>query len=73
MAGQLKKGGGNEGLKNLKKNIKCFNCHKKGHLKCDCWASGGGAEGKGLKFWKGKQKEVAVKSETKNEEDADAV
>jgi len=25
----------------------CFNCHKKGHLKRDCWAKGGGCEGKG--------------------------
>jgi hypothetical protein len=23
----------------------CFNCHKKGHLKKDCWAKGGGKEG----------------------------
>ena len=25
----------------------CFNCHKKGHLKKDCWAKGGGCERKG--------------------------
>lgn len=29
--------------------IKCFNCQKEGHKKDDCWAPGGGAEGKGPK------------------------
>ena len=32
VAGQLKKGGGNHGLKKLKKNVECFNCHKMGHF-----------------------------------------
>jgi len=31
----------------LKKSIECFNCHKKGHVKADCWAKGGGKEGQG--------------------------
>src|SRR5271168_3398649 len=34
--GKGKKGG--EGSKNSKKNLKCYNCQKKGHLKKDCWA-----------------------------------
>ena len=71
MAGQSKKGNG--GSKKSKKDIECWNCHKKGHTKPDCWAPGGGAEGKGPKKWKGKQKETAAKTEVKDDEDADAV
>jgi hypothetical protein len=41
-----KRGGG-------KSNIECYNCHKKGHMKADCWAKGGGKEGQGPK---GKEK-----------------
>ena len=26
---------------------KCYNCKKKGHIAKDCWAKGGGMEGKG--------------------------
>jgi len=28
-----------------KRNIECYNCKKKGHMKADCWAKGGGKEG----------------------------
>ena len=28
-----------------KKNIECFNCHKFGHFKSECWAKGGDKEG----------------------------
>ena len=34
----------------------CYNCHKKGHLKKDCWAKGGGREGQGPKGRKRKEK-----------------
>jgi transposase InsO family protein len=36
--------------------MKCFNCQKEGHKIQDCWAPGGGAEGKGpkQKFKRGK-------------------
>jgi hypothetical protein len=27
------------------RNIECYNCHKLGHYKSDCWAKGGGKEG----------------------------
>jgi hypothetical protein len=35
--------------KRLKKDIKCFNCKKLGHVKADFWAKGGGKEGQGPK------------------------
>lgn len=38
----------------MKRDIKCFNCHKKVHRKADCWAKGGGKEGQGPKSKKGK-------------------
>jgi len=34
-----------EERKNKRKNIECYNCHKKGHYKSQCWAKGGGDEG----------------------------
>ncbi|PIL31778.1 transcription factor [Ganoderma sinense ZZ0214-1] len=30
-------------------DIECFNCHRKGHLKSDCWQKGGGKKGQGLR------------------------
>jgi hypothetical protein len=35
--------------KGKKRDIECFNCHKKGHTKVQCWVKGGGNEGGGLK------------------------
>lgn len=35
--------------KKNKKDIECFNYHKKGHMKSDCWAKGGDKEGQGPK------------------------
>ena len=42
--GSLKGGKGGKGGKS---DVECFNCHKKGHKKADCWAKGGGKEGQG--------------------------
>ena len=54
-------GGSLKGQKGAKKDVECFNCHKKGHYKADCWAEGGGKEGEGPKSkGKGKAKEVAA-------------
>jgi hypothetical protein len=35
--------------KKSKKDVECFNCKKRGHMKADCWAKGGGKEGQGPK------------------------
>ena len=36
---------GQKGALSSKKNVKCFNCKKKGHYKSECWAPGGRKEG----------------------------
>ena len=66
-----------------KKNMECFNCHKKGHSKAECWASGGGNEGggpkqKGKKNRNGKDKsgkkaEVAAANDSQSDIEAWAV
>ena len=33
--------------KSKRKNVECYNCHKKGYYKLECWAKGGGSEGQG--------------------------
>jgi len=33
------------GQKKDHRDIECFNCQKKGHIKANCWAKGGGKEG----------------------------
>ena len=52
-SGKGQKGGSNS---KRDKNVECFNCHKKGHKKPDCWAPGGGKEGQGPNQ-KGKEKD----------------
>ena len=59
------------------KRVKCYNCKKLGHVVKECWAPGGGAEGKGPKQkdkgGKGKGKDTAAKIEEKKEDDDDGV
>ncbi len=56
-----------------RKNVTCHNCKKKGHFKADCWAKGGGMEGKGPKGKKGEGKggqgAVANVAEAKDDDD----
>ena len=59
--------------KNKKKNkcdIECFNCHKKGHMKSECWAKGGSKEGQGPKKTAGTKEGAAVV--TKKTKDVEA-
>jgi len=38
------------------RNVQCENCNKKGHIKAECWAKGGGREGQFESDWrKGKR------------------
>ena len=39
-----------------KSKKQCSNCNKRGHLKANCWAKGGGKEGQGLRRGKDKDK-----------------
>ena len=52
--GSSKKGGS-------KKDVECFNCHKKGHYAADCWAKGGGKEGQGPRNKKKKESASSAK------------
>src|ERR1700678_1548094 len=62
------------------KSIECFNCHKKGYKKPDCWAKGGGKEGQGHNQKgkgefkdkeKQKEKETAASAKDKTEKKSD--
>ena len=41
--------------------MECFNCHKKGHKKAECWAKGGRKEGQGPKSKLKKEKDESKK------------
>ena len=49
--------------KKQRSDVECFNCHKKGHMKSDCWAKGGGKEGQGPKKKSGGSKDSGAKAE----------
>ena len=64
---------GNKGGSSSKKNVECYNCGKKGHIKKECWAEGGGKEGQGPKQkGKGKSKGKGKEKESKEKETAAA-
>ena len=63
----------NKGGKKMNKDVECFNCHKKGHKKIDCWAKGGGKEGQGPKTKERKEKEESKKASANAAEDKDGV
>jgi hypothetical protein len=50
---------------NSKPKKQCSNCNKRGHVKADCWAKGGGKEGQGPKRNKDKGKDSSAAAEEK--------
>jgi len=53
-----------------KLSLECFNCHKKGHKKADCWAKGGGKEGQ----WpKSKRIDKSSRNSANSADDEDGV
>ena len=59
---------GSRGGKKLNKDVECFNCHKKGHKKADCWGKGGGKEGQGPRSKERKTKGADAKEGSKGTE-----
>jgi transposase InsO family protein len=58
--------------KGKKRDVECFNCHKRGHMRADCWAKGGGKEGQGPRKNQGskeggKKTDAAAGAEQKEE------
>jgi len=56
-----------------KKKVECYNCHKTGHYKSECWAKGGGKEGQGLRRGKGAKDDATPAKEKSEETEAWAV
>jgi hypothetical protein len=57
--------GGKAG-KRSDKDVKCYNCHRKGYKKADCWAKGGGKEGQGPRT-KAKKDKKELKKDLKKD------
>jgi hypothetical protein len=55
-----------------KRKVECHNCHKKGHIKADCWAKGGGKEGQGLQQQGGASDSAASASAAKDKDAIEA-
>jgi hypothetical protein len=58
--------------KGKKHNVECFNCHKRGHMRADCWVKGSGKEGQGPRKNQGskeggKKMDAATGAEQKEE------
>jgi len=53
-----------------KKKVECYNCHKTGHYKSECWAKGGGKEGQGPRRGKGTKDDAAPAKEKSEETEA---
>ena len=47
---------GRKGSQKSKKDVECYNFHKKGHFSCDCYGPGGSKEGQGPHSKKDEQK-----------------
>jgi hypothetical protein len=52
-----------------KRKVECHNCHKKGHMKADCWAKGGGKEGQGP-WQQGRVSDTAALASAAKDKDA---
>jgi len=52
-----------------KRDIECYNCWKKGHIKADCWVKGGGKESQGPRWRQGSTRAntAAVSEKPKDE------
>ena len=62
-----------KGGQGSKKSIECFNCHRKEHVKADCWAKGGGKEGQGPRGKKAENSRKLSGESANVAEDEDAV
>ena len=62
LAAEYSKGKGNDKRRD-KRKVECFNCHKTGHYKSECWAKGGSKEGQGPKRSKAAKDEAAPAEE----------
>jgi hypothetical protein len=52
--------------------VECHNCHKKGHMKADCWAKGSGKEGQGPWQQGGASDSMALASAAKDKDTIEA-
>ena len=65
-------GRGGGGGSSSRKGVECFNFHKRGHKKADCWAKGGGKKGQGPKGKVKAQSQASVKDSAVSAKEQDA-